>query len=172
MKHTISFLLIFIHCLLLIGCSGKQVVTQVSSVDIIEYGKFYAEESRRDFSINADMGGVRKSKNQKLIESGDTLSLELGKNIGFRYQVNGSPSSGEKEITLKIIYPSKGITNPKNGKAKSFYQATNTKEIGNIYFHSFHFRHEWEAVPGKWIFQVLVDGQIMAEKQFTMISKG
>lgn len=172
MKKYISYLSIIVILFIFIGCCYKgNVQLKVASIEIIEYGKFSTEETKRDFTRNSDMGGVRKSRNHKLIEHGDTFFIEIGKNIGFRYQIKGSPSNGEKEITLKIIYPYQGITNPKNGKTKHFYQSTSAKEIGKTYFHSFYFRHDWEAVPGKWVFQVLVDGKMMAEKQFNMTTK-
>ncbi len=171
MKLINSLFSVFIIFLFVSGCSGiDQKPGLVSSIQIIDFGQFKVEEVRRDQSENKGMGGVRISKNQKLLSSGVTFPIELGTNFGFRYKIIGIPSDGEKDITIKIIYPSKGIHNPKTGKTSNSYQSTKYMKFNRTYFHSYYFRHKWETVPGLWTFQVLVDGKIRAEKEFQLAS--
>lgn len=151
------------------GCANIQhIPTEISSIEILEYGMFNAEEVKRDFSRNTDFGGVRISKNQKLEKSSKSIAIELGKSIGIKYQIHGSPQGAKCKITYKSIYPSIGLTNPKNDKTTYYYQSTKDKKIGKTYFNSYYFRHDWEAIPGEWIFQILANGKVMAEQKFIL----
>jgi hypothetical protein len=107
-------------------------------------------------------------KEVKLIKKTNEIPAEMGVRFGMRYIVRGAPIGEKVKIKNVTILPSSGLKDPRTGKVRYKNQYTSIIVIGKRSYREYLFEEEWEAVPGKWTFQLWHADQKLAEKTFTV----
>ena len=104
-----------------------------------------------------------------LVEDTPTIPAKLGIHFGFRFLVVGQPAGAI--VPLKIIrkFPEPGITNPATGKTTHQEGHTVRMALGTGDVTGYGFDHDFELVPGKWIWEVWSGDRKLAEQSFDVV---
>nr|WP_298163724.1 DUF3859 domain-containing protein [uncultured Pseudomonas sp.] len=155
MKTAIGILI----TLILTGCSeygaeiisygiANNVVTQTESSDVLVSGEKHLIE---EWNI------TKKTQH---------VPNKAGIEFGMAYRLNETSPEATVEIEEIIIFPGKGLTNPKTGRStKIDSEHLEISPSADQYF-SYTLDHPWEAKSGTWVFQVLRNGKVVVEKEF------
>jgi len=73
------------------------------------------------------------------------------------------------EIKTVCIYPGDGIKTPGTDKPQKTDSYTREVPTDRIAWQGFGFEHEWELMPGDWIFQEWYGTKKLAEVKFTVV---
>lgn len=112
---------------------------------------------------------VKSVKDIVLIEQTENIPLVKGTVFGFRMRFHGVPEGENFVADLRYTHPpiigkdgkvSTGFTN-KNGRLKP---VEGKYEGGTLY----QFSEDYELVPGKWVFDVVYKGKVVATKTFNV----
>jgi hypothetical protein len=102
----------------------------------------------------------------KLKKRTTDIPAEKGLKFGITYLIKGYPIGTPVKIDFAVHYPPPGLTNPKTGKTDTQSMVSLVKKIGRLTATGYLFNQKWEMKPGKWTFQIWIDGKKMAEKVF------
>src|SRR6185295_14205561 len=142
---VIAFFMGMVH-----GCqTGK-----IDHVDVLWRG-IYTSDTVGSRDLPGSPSGKRKiGENYKTILMTRSIPMKLGTQFGMKYIVAGEPQGSRARIKIVILFPQKGLRNPAN--PKTFYRQEYEvwKTIGEETYTGYGFDHDWELVPGPWIYQV------------------
>lgn len=86
--------------------------------------------------------------------------------FGYQFRVT-DPALVGKTLTIRKIVPR--ITNPKTGESATVVESEITASAGMTHLNAYGFDYDWERAEGEWTFQVLYQGQVLAEKKFKVL---
>ena len=164
MKQLIcGWILVWAVCLFSVGASFS---AEIYGASIVDYG-IYAKKDVE--TRKAGYGTYAATTPERLIQHTDSIPAIIGTTFGYRYTINGAPKGGHVDLTVKIIIPQPGLTNPKTGK--TFHELAisyKNLKIGSMHHELVTFEEEWDLIPGQWHIQVWHEGTRLIDKAFTV----
>ncbi len=115
MRIILSFAL-----LTLLSANTYAQTPQISRIDVIEYGIYRAEATKRTDTPGTAGGYVVSVTNITNIQVTRTVPARLGVKFGFRYNVVGMPNGVTVPVTIVDKFPEQGLRKP--GSTETFYQ--------------------------------------------------
>lgn len=146
------------------GASLASGTVEVWGVDVINFGTYSAAIQQMEDITHSPGGRRRIVTKTRFLEETTRIPAVLGTRFGFRYVVNGIPKKEKVCIKVRKIYP--GLKDPRNDNLLYSHEYIREHEIGEIYGTGYGFDHDWELVPGEWVFQLLYEGKILGEISF------
>ena len=136
------------------------------TVEMVGYG-LYEIGSFETMAAGKSICGVKHNiENWKLSEKTDRVPAVKGTNFGFEFKMTGLAEGRVVRLEKKTITP--GLTPP--GASKPAYESVTYWDlpVETVNFIGYTFDYDWEAVPGQWTIQLYYEGQMIAEKVFTV----
>lgn len=155
---------LFVLAVLLAAAPATRAAS-VTGVEITKYGLVKVEVLRREPSPGTTTGQLRITKTT-LARTTDRVPARKGVSFGYYYRVLGSPAGARVTLTFKTLTPGLRRPGERDVRRESIYMRP--KAIGLEYGASYTLEEDWEVVPGRWTFQVLYEGRLLAEKSFTL----
>lgn len=137
---------------------------KVEGIEILEYGIYKAKAKEKVTADSTAEGTWTVIEEIELVAQTDSIPAKVGTQFGFWFVVNGEPK-GEK-ISLTFVNRLPGLKNPNTDEVVFQEKYKNIVSIGERSFKGYVFDFEWEAVPGKWTFQIFYEDKKLAEKTF------
>ncbi len=152
--------------------AGRRAPAQtprIDRIDVVEYGIYRTETTKRTETPGTAGGYVRTLTNIRNSEVTSTIPARPGVRFGFRYNVVGAPDGTQVPVTIVDKFPKQGLRKP--GSAESFYREEYVaqKTIGRESYTDYGFDHDWELVPGTWTIELWYQGRKLTEQSFTVI---
>ncbi len=144
--------------LLLAAMSTFAAAQTVQRIDIVEFGIYRLEVTKKEAAPGTAAGSVSVVNNIELQDATTTVPARIGTHFGFRYRITGNSGTVYK---LKMITVTPGLHNPDTGnrivRDEYFTEATD----GQTRYKGYTFDHPWELVTGAWRFEVFWQGSRM-----------
>ncbi len=103
----------------------------------------------------------------RLLRQADEVDAQPGRMFGLQLRVT-DPALVGQTVTLRRIVPP--ITNPSTGEtATTIEREVVIAHENQIVLNAYRFDHGWEMAEGLWRFQVLLKGDVIAEKAIKVI---
>jgi len=106
---------------------------------------------------------------ESLLKSTRNIPAKIGTIFGIKYFFAERMMDKPVNIKVKITFPKKGLTNPLTQETD--YTATTNNDLivdpYNLSWSTFYqFEKGWEVVPGKWRFEVFINGAMQVDETF------
>lgn len=135
-------------------------------VQIVDFG-IYSVTVVRHVDAPETVAGARNVVADVVLKhrTRDILAIP-GRSFGYRYRLD--PSLFGEQITIRLTYPP--MTNPETGRTatsqeKSFTAVPHDEPI----YDGYRFDHGWEMAEGKWVFEILHRGMVLARQDFNVV---
>src|SRR5437667_8324596 len=153
-----------------ISTSVFRVVAQdkvsVTGATVMEVG-IYTARVIKTFEVPGVAGGTNQGLDSfTLVQATTNVPARIGTRFGFRYTIHGTPSNAP--IVLTMIGEHPPLKDPKTGKTQTKDEYELQSWIGQTYT-SYSFDNEWEAIPGRWKFEVWHKRKKLCEQSFTVV---
>ena len=141
----------------------------VKRAELVNVGT-YSSQDTYQAKAESVIGGVIQYGKDVVFTSGETrVPARKGEQFGLQYVLYGEPSASFVTVTEILLHPTvidptTGITRTKSSRQKEIRLGYESKP--NML--GYGFDHDWEVVPGEWIFQVAYQGEIVVEQAFTV----
>jgi len=136
-------------------------------IAILDYGIYEHRVDRFEAEPRHISGERVIVSNITLLRKADEVDAQLGRMFGFQFRVT-DPALVGQTLTLRRIVPP--LTNPKTGETATVIERdTVVGQQGQLFLNAYRFDYDWEMAEGVWRFQVLLNGQIIAEKAIKVI---
>lgn len=136
------------------------------SVEIVEYGLYAIERGAQVLQPN----GITQHKVVNLCHLATTANVpaRLNTSFGFRYRLNGPPQAQARQLTFVVQFPTE-VRPPSAAKPLRAYANTVFVQPGVPHYRGYALDHDWEVMPGTWVFQILDGNRKLAERRFTIV---
>ena len=140
-------------------------------VVIVEHG-IYAPEREvgvRDVE-KTSIGFVRTIDGQarpELLEETTRIPAKVGTRFGIHFLFDDCAGPEKYPVTVRVHHPP--MTNPKTGRTTRVEEWEMTGYPIIARFTGYLFEEEWEAVPGRWRIDLVVDGKVVARQKFRVV---
>jgi hypothetical protein len=139
----------------------------VTGATITEVG-IYTARVIQTFDVPSVVGGTNQGLDSfTLVRARTNVPVRVGTRFGFRYTIHGMPSNAP--IVLKMVGEHPPLKDPKTGKVRRRDEYELQSWVGQTYT-SYSFDNEWQAIPGRWKFEVWHKGKKLCEQAFTVVS--
>jgi hypothetical protein len=149
-----------------VGAAAAQA-PRVSGCEIVERGIYDLKTVKQVPSSSIASGTFVESKG-KLVRSTSVIPARLGMAFGYQLKLVGSPVGASVTVNDVNIVPEPGLRNPKTGDTVFREEASYTRRIGDRWISDYQLNYGWTLLPGRWTFQIWVDGQKVCEQIFTL----
>ena len=140
----------------------------VTDVEIIDYGIMSAKVAKTIKDQTLVQGAHHSMLAGKFKKRTTEIPAQKGLKFGITYLIKGYPIGSKVKVDFTVLYPQPGLTNPATGKTDNQSMLQLVKKIGRITATGYVFNQKWEMVPGKWTFQIWIEGRLLAEKNFNV----
>lgn len=142
-----------------------------AKLNIVEYGIYAPDvELTSHQAAKTNRGFVRvvdRDNPPELVEETTEIPAKVGTRFGVYHAFEGCGGPASYPITVRIHHPP--MTNPKTGKTTTVEQWETHSYPVIATFTGYLFEDEWEAVPGEWRIELLVDGEVAASQKFQVV---
>jgi hypothetical protein len=142
----------------------------VAAIRIMEFGIYTGRRGKDVDRPEAAAGRTWEMHDYTSVTRTDRIPLTRGLTFGTKYIVQGSPSGRPITLTWVTRFPKKGVTTPQGVKATHDEHPWGAT-IGKPTWRSYTFDHDWELVPGEWVFEFYYQGRKLAEKRFMIVEQ-
>ena len=102
-----------------------------------------------------------------LLRQTEEVDAQPGRMFGFQFRI-ADPALVGQTITLRRVVPP--LTNPATGEtAMTIERDVRVTHAGQLVLNAYRFDHGWEMAEGLWRFQVVFEGEVIAEKAIKVI---
>lgn len=102
-----------------------------------------------------------------LLRKADEVDAQPGRMFGFQFRVS-DPALVGRTITLRRMVPP--LTNPATGEtATTIERDISITQANQLVLNAYRFDHGWEMAEGLWRFQVVFEGEVIAEKAIKVV---
>lgn len=141
---------------------------RVDGVSVIERGVFRGRGGGRPVA-ESHLGAVANVRDMTLLHNTTTIVARKGLRFGVRYLINGAPKRAELGLRLVTRFPPAGLFDPV-GNLRHHESAYDFRAfIGVPSYREFMFDHEWEIVPGEWIFEFWHGERLIGSQRFCVL---
>jgi hypothetical protein len=157
--------------LLLSACLGEACAQpgKVERIEIVEAGLYRAQT----LSIAEAPDTASRQRNilseTVLLAPTTRVEAKIGVHFGLRYRVVGRPSNATVKLVSATQYPAPGLKNPKSDSNQTRGEHSLFATIGQINYRGYVFEHDWELVPGAWIFELWDGKRKLASQTFDVV---
>jgi len=157
--------------LLLSACLGEASAQagKVERIDIVEAGLYRAQT----LSIAEAPDTASRQRNvlseTVLLAPTTRVEAKIGVHFGIRYRVVGRPSNATVKLVSATQYPAPGLKNPKSDSNQTRGEHSLFATISQINYRGYVFEHDWELVPGAWIFELWDGKRKLASQTFEVV---
>jgi Domain of unknown function (DUF3859) len=162
------------HCLfvllaLLVSGGAVAQEARVERIDVVGKGLYKVETGQRTPDTDVPTGSVTLPLKVTKIEGTSSVPARSGVEFGVEYKIIGEPTGAE--VTLEFInkYPADGLADPASPAPLRESRFERKKTIGTVEYFGYGFENDWELVPGVWTFDIIHDGRLLLEEQFTVV---
>jgi hypothetical protein len=141
-----------------VGICAVFAATRPSGAEIVEFGIYRLESSGEAEKSFASVQFLETGGALKIVERTNRLPDTLGIRFGIEFVVTAVIEGGEADISVRVLHP--------RIKGSIWTETTKLATIGERLFGGYHFDYEFEQRSGTWTFQVIHEGNILAEKSF------
>ncbi|GAL05084.1 hypothetical protein JCM19237_3467 [Photobacterium aphoticum] len=99
--------------------------------------------------------------NIAFIDESNIVPAVKGTRFGLSYDVTGE----DTQVIHQITFPP--MTDPTTGKTVESITYNQAITTGNTFF-GYYLSEDWEVVPGKWTFSVIMDDDVVLTEEFTL----
>ena len=160
-----------ISCIVLaISISVSAALAQTPHVrgcEIVEFGIYELKVVKQAPSSGVASGTLVENK-AELVKSTAVIPARLGIGFGYQLKLVGSPVGASVTVNDVNIVPEPGLRNPRTGDTVFREEASYTRRIGDTWISNYRLSYDWTLLPGRWTFQMWVDGQKVCEQIFTL----
>lgn len=142
---------------------------RATGAQILWYG-VYEVGKTEEVKDPASATGTRfiSSGVRRIGENTDRIAIRKDVRFGFAYKLSGSPSNGSAKITHFRKFPPPGLDDGSGRKSLTEERNFNFGISRTDLFTAFNLG-DTEGMPeGVWVFRVVHQGRILAEKSFTL----
>ncbi len=144
--------------------------SNVDAVVIVEKG-IYAARTVRNAERPRDLTSTYTADSIKLLKSTTVVPARKGIRFGLRYVIVGSSPGTTVELGLAINFPAPGLRAPGGHATYLRSEVAVPRVIGAAGYREFHFDHDWEIVPGLWVFEFWHGDRKVGEQAFCVVSE-
>jgi len=149
---------------IIFAASGAAAANQ--RVEIVDYG-VYDHVVTEVIPAPKEIAGERSLvSNIRVREQTTLIDAQKSRMFGFQFRVT-DPALFGRTLTIRKLVPK--LTNPKTGESGTVIESEVTAQAGVLHLNAYGFDYDWERAEGEWTFQVLYQGQVLAEKKFKVI---
>lgn len=141
------------------GYSGIRVY----GINIVEQG-IYSASPVGAYPANTMSSDVKITTNARLQKRTSEVKAKLGTIFGITYVVNGTPSDGRADITVKVISPP--LNDPASNEKSTEQSWVAPKELNQTTHDFYVFEKPWELVPGIWTFSIYYRNKFLDSRSF------
>lgn len=153
----------------LASSSSQSDEHRLNKAAVLERGVYRAVSEARPMS-QSDLGPVTRVRDASLIESTTTVIGRPSVRFGLRYVITGEPAGAQVQIRLVTRFPEAGLQNPDTGARHHQSEYRIEAIIGARAYREFRFDHQWEIVPGEWVFEFWHGDRMLGAQKFCVIS--
>ncbi len=139
---------------------------KIKSITITEFGILEAIGEDQNFNLDSITGHNLEAVDVQFIKQTEKIIGKIGVKFGIRYSLEVYPGLNDIIFCCKIIHPQ--MTNPKTQEHSSECFEIIDYE-SDTSFDYYCFEYDWEIKLGKWIFQIIENDEVLAEKIFDII---
>jgi hypothetical protein len=158
--------MILLGALLCVVFVAVSHAAEVHKVRITDFGLTSITVTGKESDSTA-VGQASVGSRVRYIKQSTQVPAVLNTCFGITYVIEGRPVSENITVTVRESFP--GLKNPKRDTPVKSLDVTKVRKIGHSYDDGYCFEHEWELVPGSWTFQIMYEGNKLAEKTFTVV---
>jgi len=134
-------------------------------VEIIDHGLYVTGPSTRVPMPRSVSGQMNLVSNVRLTKETRDVMGQLGTSFGFRYRIQGVPAGAT--ITIRTLHPK--LTDPATGRSMDYGERDQTVSPGEERYTGYSFDATYEIAEGDWAFQIIYNGQVIAEQRFKVV---
>lgn len=139
-------------------------------VVIVEHGIYASADEVGGREVpETNMGYVRTVDGEvrpELLEETTRIPAKVGTRFGIHFLFDCA-GPAKYPVTVRVHHPP--MTNPRTGKTTTVEEWEMTGYPIIARFTGYLFEEEWEAVPGRWRIDLVVDGRVMASQKFRVV---
>jgi hypothetical protein len=139
----------------------------VRGCEIVEFG-IYDLKTLKQIPSSSVASGTFVETKAELVKSTSVIPARLGMAFGYQLKLVGSPVGASVNVNDVNLVPEPGLRNPKTGDTVFREEASYTRRIGDRWISDYQLNYGWTLLPGRWTFQIWVDGQKVCEQIFTL----
>lgn len=143
----------------------------VSRVEISDPGIYRTEIEKTVDAPDTAAGKHHVVRSRKLVERTTRIPALRSTEFGFTYRVIGNPANASVTLRFVTRFPPGGLRNPSTNTVHSFNETTVTATLGRLRIEGYRFDHEWEIVPGTWVFEIWHDEKLLASQAFEVVRR-
>ena len=155
-------------CFFALAASGQDRPKDVRIV-VLHRGIYESVETSKVPDSHIATGTRGLVKDIKLVKETTHVPAAIGAEFGFEYEIDGAEEGQAVKIERVDIFPGDGLHNPNASGPRKSERFTIESAVGNTSHVLYRFDHEWEVVPGNWVFQLWHGGKKLAEVSFTLV---
>jgi hypothetical protein len=149
------------------GCTYRSFISREGHrIRVLDHGIYKSQLRERIPHPGFTSGGLRIRKDFVLQEQTDTVPAKRGIRFGFRYVIYPADASSTIPVTVQWIFPDPGLINTITGRTDTMNEVTLNAPVREELLIDYGLDYEWECVPGKWIFRLIIDENIAAQRKF------
>lgn len=164
----ISLFALLVGTLVAVSPSVIAAAASLREIIVLDAGTYRLETGASTQTEGTPTGEVTSVEKAVLTGNAGSVAAVSGTEFGFRYRLVGEPAGAPIELDFVITFPATGLSNPETGKTLFESRYSATKAIGKTEYLGYGIEADWEAVPGKWSFEILHEGRRMARREFTL----
>jgi Domain of unknown function (DUF3859) len=153
------------------ACLGEACAQggKVERIDIVESGIYRAATVSIEHAPGTATGKRNILSDTKLVTSTERIEAKVGVHFGMRYRIVGRPGNATIKLMSITQYPAPGLKNPKTESVQTRGENSLLATIGQINYRGYVFEHDWEIVPGAWIFELWDGTRKLASQTFDVV---
>lgn len=145
--------------LTLLGCAPDG-----PEVTILDAGIYELQLVGTIVEPDTALGQWTRVQDERLVKATADIPAELGLEFGYRYTVTGLDKG--TLLNLEFILRHPPMTLPQTLTPFTEQIHKKTTRCGEPQYDGFGFEHEWERVPGEWVFEIRHRGKTLSRQSF------
>jgi hypothetical protein len=143
-----------------------QDTVSVTGADVTEAGVYTAHIIKKYDAPGVVGGTMHDIDSLTLLQAATNVPARVATRFGFRYTIHGTPLGAP--IVLTVVGEHPPVRDPKSGQVRTRDEFKLQSWIDKVFL-CYRFDEQWEAVPGKWKFEVWHEGKKLCEQSFTVV---
>ncbi len=148
-----------------------QLARVIPEVRIVDSGIVTFKYSKDALIYKEWTGKDLKDGVYEVTKSTTTIPAEQGIEFGVFFELNTERTDEDVDIDFVTIFPDGGLIDPSTGIAQKSDSDILQVRQNTTQKYTFKLDHEWEVVPGQWVFQLKYRNKLLAEQAFTLYRK-
>jgi hypothetical protein len=147
---------------LLVACANTPPAAKVAWAGI------YSATSSVSVPDAGSVAGKRTAmlRSPRLERETTRIPAVPGTQFGVAYVINGMYEGERVNIRAVTHYPAPGMTNPETGRTAKTSDWNYLCRVGAECLVGFHFRDDWEMVPGTWVMEIWLGSERLLSQAF------